>query len=343
MPKAELHLHLDGSLRPDTALELARTRGLDEGMDLAAISAQLQAPDQVADQAELLRAFDLPIALMQDFEAIERITHELVEDVALDGTRYVEIRWAPALHLERGLSLRDSIRAVVAGAKSGGAQTGTAVRLIAVALRSHSPSVSVDVAREASAFIGEGLTGFDLAGMEEAFPDPLLHREGFDFAREAGLGITIHAGEWAGAAQVRRALSVEPSRIAHGAPCVEDSALLRELIARPVTLDVCPTSAVQASVYPSLADFPLARLVRAGVPVTLSTDDRTVSGLTLVEEYRRAETHMGLTVAELWSMNMHALKVAFLFDDETLRGRLISEFEQFAAREPLLLGSARSG
>ena len=122
MPKAELHLHLDGSLRPGTALELARERGLDEGMDLAQISARLEAPAQVADQAELLRAFDLPIALMQDFEAIERITHELVEDVALDGTRYVEIRWAPALHLERGLSLRDSIRAVVAGARSGSAR-----------------------------------------------------------------------------------------------------------------------------------------------------------------------------------------------------------------------------
>ena len=101
MPKAELHLHLDGCLRPETALELARERGLDEGMDLAAMRDRLTAPERCRDQAELLRAFDLPIAIMQDAEALERVTHELVEDVATDGTRYVEIRWAPALHLAR--------------------------------------------------------------------------------------------------------------------------------------------------------------------------------------------------------------------------------------------------
>lgn len=340
MPKAELHLHLDGSLRPATALELARERGLDEGMDMAAISARLEAAPQVTDQAELLRAFDLPIALMQDFEAIERITHELVEDVALDGTRYVEIRWGPALHVARGLSLRDSIQAVVAGTKSGAARTGIHVRLIAVALRSHQPTVSMDVAREASRFLGDGLTGFDLAGQEEAFPDPLVHREAFVTAREAGLGITIHAGEWGGPSQVRRALSVDPSRIAHGSIAAEEADLLAELIAREVTLDLCPTSNVQASIYRSLADFPLARLLRSGVQVTLSTDDRTVSGLTLVEEYARADSLMGLSVPELWSMNMHALRVAFLQDNEAVRATLVSEFEAFAAREPMLRGAS---
>lgn len=339
MPKAELHLHLDGSVRPATALELARDRGLDEGMDLAGISARLRAAPQVADQAELLRAFDLPIALMQDFEAIERITHELVEDVGLDGTRYVEIRWAPALHLGRGLSLHDSIRAVVEGARAGAARTGVEARLIAVALRSHAPSVSVDVAREAATFMdGDGVTGFDLAGAEEAFPDPSLHREAFDIAREAGLGITIHAGEWGGPAQVRRALSVGADRIAHGSVAGEDADLMRDLIARSITLDLCPTSNVQASIYPSLAEFPLPRLLRAGVPVTLSTDDRTVSGLTLVEEYARAESEMGLSAAELWAMNMHALRVAFLPSEESVRAGLIAEFERFAAQEPLLAG-----
>jgi adenosine deaminase len=141
MPKAELHLHLDGSLRPETALELARERSLDEDMDLAAMRARLVAPERCSDQADLLRRFDLPIAIMQDAEAIERITSELVQDVAADGTRYAEIRWAPALHLEGGLSLRASIEAVVDGMWSGVATTEgrVVVRLIAVALRSHPP------------------------------------------------------------------------------------------------------------------------------------------------------------------------------------------------------------
>lgn len=338
MPKAELHLHLDGSLRPRTALELARERGLDDGMDLAATTNQLQAPPQVADQAQLLEAFELPIAIMQDADSISRITHELIEDIAAEGTRYVEIRWAPALHLAKGLGLHASIAAVADGAASGMTSTGVHVRLIAVALRSHPPAMSLAVALESARFIGHGLTGFDLAGPEAAYPDPMLHGEAFSAARAAGLGITIHAGEWGGAAQVRRALSVGPSRIAHGAPAVEDPELRAELIARDITLDLCPTSNVQASIYPTLADHPLRRLHRAGVPVTLSTDDRTVSNLTLVREYSRAHVEIGLSAAELWAINMRALRVAFLHHDEALRAGLIAEFEAFAAHEPQLGG-----
>lgn len=341
MPKAELHLHLDGSLRPATALELARERGVDEGMDLAAMRARLTGPERFLDQADLLRAFDLPVALMQDREALTRVTHELVEDIAGDGTRYAEIRWAPALHLLAGLDLDGSISAVVEGARSGMAAVAAEggqveVRLIAVALRSHSPEVSMAVAEAAARYVGEGLTGFDFAGPEEAFPDPLPHQEAFEVARAGGLGITIHAGEWGGAAQVRRALVVNPSRIAHGAPAAHDLTLVAELIARNVTLDLCPTSNVQTRSVPSLAEHPLARLARAGVPVTLSTDDRTVSDLTLVREYERAHSVLGLSVEELWRINMHALRVAFLHHDEAVRARLIAEFDVFAAMEPLL-------
>jgi adenosine deaminase len=336
MPKAELHLHLDGSLRPATALELARQRGLDEGMDLAAITARLQAPAQVADQAELLEAFDLPIALMQDTEALYRIAREMVEDVASDGTRYVEVRWGPLLHVMGGLDLADGISAVVAGTNDAVAQTGVSARLIAVALRSHPPEANAVLARVATTYLERGLTGFDLAGQEEAFPDPAVHARAFEIAREGGLGITIHAGEWGGPAQVRRALLVGPTRIAHGPTAAEDPALMDELIRRDVTLDLCPTSNVQASVYPTLASHPLGRLFRAGVPVTLSTDDRTVSDLTLVREYENAHSIIGLSVADLWAINLRALRVAFLHHDEALRAALIAEFEAFAAHEPLL-------
>jgi adenosine deaminase len=334
MPKAELHLHLDGSLRPATALELARERGIDAGMDLTAMARVLRAPDQVADQAELLAAFDVPIALMQDSEALYRIASELVEDVAADGTRYVEIRWAPLLHVRDGLDLADGIAAVAAGVREGCLATGVVARLIAVALRSHPGDANAVMARVAFGFRDTGLTGFDLAGPEEAFPDPLVHARAFEVAREGGLGITIHAGEWGGAAQVRRSLeAVSPARIAHGAVAADDPGLMAELVARGVTLDVCPSSNVQASIFPTLADFPLPRLLAAGVPVTLSTDDRTVSHLTLVREYERVNAVMGISPADLWRMNMHALHVAFLQDDEATRARLIGEFEAFAASE----------
>jgi adenosine deaminase len=336
MPKAELHLHLDGSLRPETALDLARERGLDDGMSLQQMRSRLTAPPRCESQFELLRAFDLPIALMQDAEALTRITHELVQDVADDRTRYVEIRWAPALHTERGLSLRDGIAAVVAGAAAGARSTGVVVRLIAVALRSHAPERNREMAEEAARFIGDGLTGFDCAGQEERFPDPLLHAAAFDVARTAGLGITCHAGEWGGAPQIWRALEVRPTRIAHGQGAIDDPGLMAELIAGEVTLDLCPTSNVQAGIVASVAEHPIARLFRFGVPTTLSTDDRTVSDLTLVREYRNVVDEVGMALPELWAMNRHALAVAFLQDDELLRARLLAEFDAFAASEAAL-------
>ena len=237
---------------------------------------------------------------MQDAEALERITHELVEDVAGDGTRYVEIRWGPALHRQRGLSLRDGIAAVAAGARSGAPRSPRTGRSRSSCGSSRSrcapiePERNESVARAAADAMADGVAGFDLAGLEAAYPDPLLHARAYAIAREAGLGITVHAGEWGGAAQVWRALALAPTRIAHGAPAGDDPALMAELIAREITLDLCPTSNLQAGLCPTLADHPLPRIARAGVPATLCTDDRTVSALTLTQEYARARATLGL-------------------------------------------------
>lgn len=334
MPKAELHLHLDGSLRVDTALELARTRGIDAPTDWLGMSAALVAPMPCADQAELLRAFDLPIALMQDAEALERITAELVETKAADGVRYVEIRWGPRLHVARGLSLADGIAAVCAGAREAAARTGTVVRLICTALRSHVPEGNVELAETAGRFLADGLTGWDLAGPEAAYPDPLDHAAAFEAARANGLRITIHAGEWGGAAQVRRALVVDPERIAHGPGTIDDPALCAELFARGITLDLCPTSNWQAGLVPSVAAHPLAQLHRAAVPVTLNTDDTTVSDITLSEEYRNAVEQIGLTLPELWAIDRWALEVAFA--DEPTLVPLRAAFDRWAAGIPEL-------
>src|SRR5439155_2915565 len=179
-PKAELHIHLDGSLLPETALELARTRGVEAPRDLAGMRAALVAPERCSSHEELLRAFDLPIALMQDAEALERVTRELVEMKAIEGVRYVEIRWGPLLHVARGLSLDDGIVAVCAGAHAGAVAAAASgrpivVRLIATALRSHDPSDNLRLAETAARFRDRGLVGWDLAGEEERFPDPVDH------------------------------------------------------------------------------------------------------------------------------------------------------------------------
>ncbi len=332
MPKAELHLHLDGSLRVDTALELARTRGVEAPADWGAMWAALVAPERCGTQAELLRAFDLPVALLQDAEALERVAGELVEAKAADRVRYVEIRWGPLLHVARGLGLAAGIAAVCRGARAAGARLGVEVRLICTALRTHDPADNVRLAETAGRFRDLGLTGWDLAGPEEARPDPVEHRRAFDAARAGGLRVTLHAGEWGGSAQVRRALLLEPERIAHGPGAADDGALMAELAARGVTLDLCPTSNVQAGVVDSVAEHPLARLHRAGISVTLSTDDTTVSDVTLSEEYERAVAAMGLTLPELWAIDRHALDVGFA-DGPTL-SRLRAGFDAWAATIP---------
>jgi adenosine deaminase len=329
MPKAELHLHLDGSLRVETAVELARTRDVDAPRDVESMRAALVAPMPCRSQAELLDAFCVPIALMQDSEALERITAELVETKAADGVRYVEIRWAPLLHVERGLTAGDVIAAVARAARVATAAHDIEVRLITTAMRSHDPERNAELAAVAAQFQQNGVTGFDLAGPEEAFPDPLAHTRAFAIAREAGLQITLHAGEWGGAPQVRRALAVDPERIAHGPGAIDDPDLCRELTTRGIPLDLCPTSNWQAGIVPSIADHPLARLHRIGVPVTLSTDDTTVSDLSLTDEYERALDEIGLTVDELWAIDRGALDVAFA-DPPTL-DRLRAEFAAWRA------------
>ncbi len=334
MPKAELHLHLDGSVRVETALFLAQTRSVDAPTSYAGMFAALVAPARTSSQAELLERFELPIALLQDAEALEQVTAELVESKAADNVRYLEIRWGPALHVRRGLTLDAGIAAVCRGAREAAARTGSVVRLICTALRSHEPIEVERLAEAAARFRDQGLVGWDLAGPEAAFPDPLVFERAFAAARAGGLRITLHAGEWGGSAQVRRALALDPERIAHGLGAADDPDLMAELIRRGITLDLCPTSNVQAGIVASVADHPLARLQRSGVSVSLSTDDPTVSNLLLSEEYVRAVELIGLSLPELWAIDRHALEAAFAAPEAI--GPLRAAFERWGTDIPEL-------
>ena len=298
LPKAELHHHLDGSVRPETAVELADAIGM--AVTLEEARARMVAPERCADQAELLTYFDLPIAVLQTEAALERATEELIDDLAADGIRYAEIRWGPRLHLAGGLSVAAVIEAVVRGVTRRAATLGPAmplIGLIVTAMRSDPPAANVELARIAGAF-GHPIIGFDLAGPEAAFP-AAPHALAFVTARDAGLAITAHAGEVADPRRVRESLDFGIRRVAHGVTAGDDPDLLALLRGRGVTLDLCPTSNVQAGIVDSLADHPLGRLHRAGVSVTLSTDDRTVTGVTLSQEMERCMTAMALSREEL--------------------------------------------
>jgi adenosine deaminase len=295
----------------------------------------LVAPDQVSDQAELLAAFDLPIALMQDADALERIAADMVEDKARDNVRYAEVRWAPLLHTNQGLTGRQVVDAVWRGSHATARRCGIEVRLIATLMRSHSPERNLAFVRSLERHgVPEGLVAVDLAGPEERYPDPALHREAIELARSLGLHVTVHAGEWGGAAQVKRSLAVDPERIAHGPHAIDDPELVATLIERGVWLDLCPTSNTQANITPSIAEHPLRRLLHAGVRVTLNTDDLTVSDVSLSDEYERAVTQIGVTLPELWDLDLAAIDAAFC--DEVTKETLREEFVAWGAGIPEL-------
>lgn len=322
LPKAELHQHIDGSLRPETAVELAA----DVGMALSAEEARrrMVGPPHCGSQAELLGFFDLPIALLQTERALERVTAELVEDLASDGITYAELRWAPRLHLERGLSVVAVLEAVAAGVGSARETLQRAtpvIALVVTAMRSHPPPANVELARAAAAF-GAPVVGFDLAGPEDAWPAP-PHAAAFAAAAEGGLRLTAHAGEVRGPRRIREVLDFGVERVAHGATAGDDPAVVAELRARDVALDLCPTSNVQAGLVAELAAHPLAELHRAGLTVTLSTDDRTVTGTTLTDEMARTADALALTPAELATIALNGFRRGFA--PEPLRAPLLRD------------------
>jgi adenosine deaminase len=338
MPKAELHLHLDGSLRVTTALELAATRDVDAPRTYADMFRALVWDPHPTSQANLLRAFELPVALMQDAEALERVTVELIESKAADNVEYLEIRWAPLLHTTRRLSEAEAIEAVCRGRREGMRRTGTTVALICVAVRSHPPEDNRRLAKLAAGYQDQGVVALDLAGLEAEYPDPLDHRAAFEVAAAAGLRTTVHAGELRDhGAGVRRALELDVPRIAHGATAIADPQLCAELRARGVTLDVCPTSNVQAGTFARLHDHPVAALHRRGVPLSISTDDPTISNVTLSEEWTAVTAATGLTLPELWQINLHGLTAAFLEPSRAAELRL--GFERWARWAPELAGT----
>lgn len=310
LPKAELHLHLDGSMRPQTAVELAIEAG--QTLSLEEAVSRLVGPVRCKDQAELLTLFDLPISLLQTAASLSRVTAELVESLAEDGLTYAEIRWAPRLHLERGMSVPDVIEAVANGVSQAASRLGPRtplIGLIVTAMRSHPPAANVELAKAAAAF-GPPVVGFDLAGLEAEYPAP-PHAAAFVAAASGGLELTAHAGEVPGPERIREAVAFGVRRVAHGVTAAEDPEVMALLREHDVTLDLCPTSNVQAGIVSELATHPLAAMHRAGVSVTLSTDDRTVANTWLTDEMARTTAALRLSARELADIAVNAFRRAF--------------------------------
>lgn len=326
MPKAELHVHLDGCVRLGTVADLAIQQRLPLPKSPEQLAELCVVSPECRSLVEYLALFATPLSVLQTAEALERVTYELCEDLHAERVRYVEIRFAPALHTERGLSLDEVIAAVVRGWRAGSRDFGLRGGILLSAMRHLSPEENMAVARAGLKYLGNGIVGFDIAGDEANFP-VLLHREPLRFAQDAGYGLTIHAGEAAGAQSVRDAVEgIGATRIGHGVRSGEDPSILPVLRDRHITLELCPTSNLQTHAVPSLQHFPLRHYYHFGIPVTVNTDSRTVSNTNVTRELQLSQSELGLTVSDLARMTLMAVDAGF--DDAAARHDLAADMRR---------------
>ena len=312
LPKAELHCHLDGSLRPATLLELGKEYGRPVPGGSAAELADHMVVKDARDLEQYLERFAITLSVMQRPEALERISYELALDAHADGVRYLEVRYAPVLCTREGLSLHGAVDAPLRGLARAARETGIVSTVIICGLRHLDPKVSMELAELAVACRGEGVVGFDLAGGEKGHP-ARDHAAAFAYARKHDLAVTVHAGEGDGAESVRQAVhECGADRIGHGTRLGEDASLAQYVNDRRIAIEVCLTSNVQTHAAPSYAAHPLRGYYDRGMNVVLNTDNRLMSGVTLTDEYAHAAESCGFTKAELARVALNGFESAFL-------------------------------
>ncbi len=324
VPKAELHLHLDCSL------SYAAVAQLDASISHEEYKREFIAPRRCTSLADFLTRAPRGFRLMQDQAALTLVVEDVFEQLAADGVIYAEIRFAPLLHIERGLTPEQVVAAVDRATEACIRSSGIEARLILCTLRHYDQEQSLETARLVEQFRGSRVAALDIAGDEAGFAID-AHIPAFRYAIAHGLLRTAHAGEARGADSVWETLrEFQPSRIGHGVRSVEDPALIEYLKRERIHLEVCPTSNLQTGISQDYAEHAVDELYRAGVPLSISTDTRTITNITLTEEYRNLEEHFGWTQADLAACNEAAIDAAFV--DESTKLALQERFAKASYR-----------
>ena len=312
LPKAELHCHLDGSLRPSTMLELAREYKVAMPRDDAEALGDFMLVRDAVNLEDYLTRFETTLAVMQTAESLDRVAYELAEDAAGEGVRYLEVRYAPILHIRDGLSLGEAVEAPLRGLARAERDHGIVARVLVCSLRHLPPDTSMELARLAVAYKSRGVVGFDLAGGEAGHPAS-AHAGAFAYAHAHDLACTCHAGEGDGADSVRQAVhGCCAQRIGHATRLIEDEALTNYVNDQRIALEICLTSNVQTRAASSYDAHPLRQYFDRGLNVVLNTDNRLMSGVDLVDEYLHAARELDFTFDELARMALNGFESAFL-------------------------------
>jgi adenosine deaminase len=319
LPKAELHCHLDGSLRPATMIELGHEHGKPMPTPDAESLREFMRVDDARHLEDYLERFAITLSVMQTESALERVAFELAEDAAADGVRYIEVRYAPVLNTREGLTLEQAVEAPLRGLARAQREHGVVGRVIVCSLRHMPLSVSQELAELAVAYRHHGVVGFDLAGGEVGNPAS-AHAPAFAYARSHDLACTCHAGEGDDAGSVREAIHVcGAHRIGHATHLIEDTSLTDYCNDRRIPLEICLTSNVQTRAARSYATHPFREYFDRGLNVVLNTDNRLMSGTTLTDEYLHAAQSLEFTFDELAEVALNGFESAFIPYPERVR------------------------
>jgi adenosine deaminase len=325
VPKTDLHVHLDGCLRPDTILELAGEYGVELPItDVDALADYLFVQD-ARNLEDYLARFELTLSVMQHADPLERIAYELCEDAAAENVVYMEIRYSPVLHTQRELLLPETVEAPLRGIRRAERDFGIQTNLIVCGIRNMDPDVSRDLAELTVGFKERGVVAFDLAGGEAGNP-AREHADAFRVVRDANIGVTVHAGEADGPDSIHQALhDCGANRIGHGTRLFEDPDLMQYVNDFRIPIEVCLTSNVQTRAVDDFASHPVRQYFDEGLVVSLHTDNRLMSGTTVTEEYVRAWQHLDFTLDELAEMIRNGFRSSFLHHRD--RVSLLAEAE----------------
>jgi len=323
LPKVELHLHLDCSLSYEVVSQI------DPSITLEEYRTNFIAPAKCVDLADFLARAPSSYPLMQTEEQLRLVTLDVFEQLRRDNVLYAEIRYAPLLHIEKGLSARKVVASVEAATAQAVRSTGIEARLILLTLLGFSAAQSLETVHLVEDFRGTYVAGFDIADTAENPID--AHIAAFQYARDKDIPCTAHAGEERGPDNVWETLQhFAPSRLGHGVRSIEDPVLLEHLRQHQIHLEVCPTSNVQTNVFDTYADHPIDKLHRAGISVGVNTDSRTLVNITLSQEYEKLHETFGWDTEDFFHCNRNALKAAFVPDDvrDELLARLVDGYQQ---------------
>ncbi len=305
VPKVELHLHLDGSVRVETVAELLQ-------MDRDAVSSNMVCDSYTNSLTDYLSKFELPLKVMQTTEHLKRIMRELLEDLKQEHVIYVEVRFAPQLHMEKGLTMNEVVQAVLDGTKE---VTGIDCNLILCCMRqvgNHGKNLeTIEVAKK---FSNQGVVAIDLAGDESKYPTDQFG-ELFDKVKQVGIPYIIHAGEAADYHSIDSAIQLGATRIGHGIAAIQNKEVIRKLKHQNILLEVCPESNLNTKIVLDKKDHPLKQLY-SEVFVSINTDNRTVSDITLTQEYEDAIQLFGFTLGDIKQCNLNAIAHAFISEEK---------------------------